>query len=205
VPRLLRDRLIKVDVALIRVRPTGVPGQYTVGAVADYTAALIETARCVVAEVDERLLLTGQDALVSGDKIDVLVNADSDEILLADDDPSELESTLARNVAAVIPDRATVQSGIGGLSVAVGRALFGHRDLGVHSGVLSDVFVDLVEKGIVTNADNGLGAIPSSVSRFLKPSSLPIRASAVSSLPAIASGRPRGATRLIIARTRKPS
>lgn len=56
----------------------------------------------------------------------------------------------------------------------------------------------------MTNADNALVAFPSSVSRFLKASSLPIRASAVSSLPAIASGRPRGATRLIIARTRKP-
>lgn len=155
VPRLLRERLIKVDVALIRVRPTGVPNQYTVGAVADYTAALIETARCVVAEVDERLPLTGQDALVSADQIDVLVTADGDEILLADDAPSNLESEIARNVAAVIPDRATVQFGIGGLSVAVGQGLFGHRDLGVHSGVLSDVFVDLVEKGVVTNAHKG--------------------------------------------------
>lgn len=98
------------------------PGQYTVGAVADYTAALIETARCVVAEVDERLPLTGQDALVSGDKIDVLLNADSDEILLADDDPSELESTLARNVAAVIPDRATFNP-----ALAAFQSLWGGR------------------------------------------------------------------------------
>jgi acyl-CoA hydrolase len=156
VPRLLREGLIKADIALIRVRPTGVPGQFTVGPVADYTSALIQAARCVVAELDERLPLTGQDALVSREQIDVLVTADNDEVILADDDPSELETTLARKVASVIPDRATVQCGFGGLSVAMARALFGHRDLGVHSGVLSDVFVDLVEKGVVTNAYKGL-------------------------------------------------
>ena len=123
---------------------------------ADYTTALIQMARCVVAEVDERLPLTGHDALISGEDIDVLVTADGDEVLLPDTDPSEVELAVARNVAAVIPDRATVQFGIGGLSVAFSRALFGHRDLGVHSGVVSDIFVDLVEKGVVTNAHKGL-------------------------------------------------
>ena len=156
VPKLLRSGSIHVDVALIRVRPTGLPGQYTLGVVADYTTALIQSARCVVAEIDDRLPLTGQDALVSADDIDVLVRADGDEILLLDDEPSEVELAVARNVAAAIPDRATVQLGIGGLAVAVSRALFDHRDLGVHSGVVSDVFVDLIEKGVVTNAHKGL-------------------------------------------------
>ena len=156
VPKLLRSGGITVDVALIRVRPTGRPNQYTLGVVADYTTALIQAARCVVAEVDERLPLTGHDALISGEDIDVLVTADGDEVLLPDTDPSEVELAVARNVAAVIPDRATVQFGIGGLSVAFSRALFGHRDLGVHSGVVSDIFVDLVEKGVVTNAYKGV-------------------------------------------------
>lgn len=156
VSRLLREGGICVDVALIRVRPTGKPGQYTLGVVADYTAALIRAARCVVAEVDERLPLTADDALVMADDIDILVMADGDEILLPDDEPSGLEQAVARNIAAVIPDRATVQFGIGGLSVAVARALSGHRDLGVHSGVVSDAFVDLVEKGVVTNAYKGI-------------------------------------------------
>ena len=158
VPKLLRSGIISVDIALIRVRPTTVPGQYSLGVVADYTTALIEVARCVVAEVDERLPLTGHDALVSADDIDILVSADSDEILLPDSEPSEVERAVARNIAAMIPDRATIQFGIGGLSVALGRALFNHRDLGVHSGVISDVFVDLAEKGVVTNAHKGIDA-----------------------------------------------
>ena len=156
VPRHVRSGNIRVDVVLIRVRPTGVPGQYTLGVIADYTGALIQTARCVVAEVDERLPLTGQDALVSAPDIDVLLRADGDEILMPDPEPSEVEGAVARHVAAAIPDKATVQFGIGGLAVAVSRALLDHRDLGVHSGIVSDVFVDLVEKGAVTNAGKGI-------------------------------------------------
>lgn len=156
VPRLLRNGKLHVDVALIRVRPTGVPNQYTLGVVADYTAALIRAARCVVAEVDERLPLTAEDALVAAGDIDVLVVADGDEILLIDAEPTEMEKAVGRKVAEVIPDRATVQLGIGGLSVAVGRALLSHRDLGVHSGLLTDLFVDLVERGVVTNAHKGI-------------------------------------------------
>jgi acyl-CoA hydrolase len=158
VPKLLRSGNIVVDVALIRVRPTGVPNQYTLGVVADYTNALIQAARCVVAEVDERLPLTGQDALVAAEDIDIFVAADGGEALLPDAEPSAVELAVARNVAAVIPDRATVQFGVGGLAVAVSRALFDHRDLGVHTGVVSDVFVELVEKGVVTNAHKGIDA-----------------------------------------------
>jgi acetyl-CoA hydrolase len=158
VPAHLRSGAIKVDVALIRVRPTGKPGEYTLGVVADYTSALIKAARCVIAEIDERLPLTAQDALVAQDDIDVLVVADGDEVLLPDTEPSDVENAVARQAASLIPDKATVQFGIGGLSVALGRALMDHRELGVHSGVVSDVFVDLVEKGAVTNAHKGVDA-----------------------------------------------
>jgi len=61
-------------------------------------------------------------------------------------------------VAARIPDRATVQLGVGTLPAAVAEALAQHRELGVHSGVVSDVLVDLVEAGVVTNAHKGSSA-----------------------------------------------
>jgi acyl-CoA hydrolase len=158
VPKLLRSGAIHIDVVLIRVRPTALPGQYTLGVIADYTTALIKAARCVIAEIDERLPVTGQDALVDAADIDIFVAADSDEILMPDAEPSAVEMAVARNIASCVPDRATVQLGIGGLAVAVGRALYGHRDLGVHSGIVSDVFVDLVERGVVTNAHKGADA-----------------------------------------------
>lgn len=156
VPSLLRSRAIPVDVALIRVRPHTEPGRLSLGVVADYTAALIAAARCVVAEIDDRMPLTSQDAVVSIDAIDHFVRCDCEEILLPDGEPTAQERAVARRVAAFVPNRATVQLGIGNLPVAVGEALFDHRDLGIHTGVVSDILVDLIERGVVTNAHKGI-------------------------------------------------
>lgn len=152
VPDLLRSRAIRVDVALVRARPHPRAGFLTVGVVADYTRALIDSARCVIAEIDERLPVTGQDALIPAAAVDHFVDADGPELLLPDPEPDEVEIAVAARVAALIPDGATIQLGIGGLPVAVARALFGHRELGFHGGVASDVLVELVERGVVTNS-----------------------------------------------------
>ncbi len=156
VPRLLRDGAIKVDVALIRVRPADQAGFVSVGVVADYTRALIDAARLVVAEVDERMPLTGQDALVPVDAIHHFVAAPADQMLLTDPEPEAVDRLIADRVAGLVPDRATVQLGIGGLPVAVARALARHRGLGIHTGSVSDALVDLVEAGVVTNAHKGI-------------------------------------------------
>ncbi len=158
VPALIRSRAIRVDVVLLRVRPHPQPGYYTVGVMADFVAAMTAAARCVIAEIDERLPLTSHDALVAAKDIDVFTQCDADEILLPDPAPTDIDARVAAQVAALIPDGATIQLGIGGLPVAVCRALEGHRELGVHSGVISDVIVDLVEQGVVTNARKGVDA-----------------------------------------------
>ena len=156
VPALVRSGAIRVDVLLLRVKPHPKRGYFTVGVMADFVPALVAAARCVIAEVDERLPVTAQDALVAASDIDVLTQCDADEILLPDPEPEEVDKRVAAHVAALIPDGATIQVGVGGLPVAVCRALGNHRDLGVHSGVISDVIVELVEQGVVTNARKGI-------------------------------------------------
>ena len=156
VPALVRTGAIRVDVLLLRVKPHPKPGYFTVGVMADFVPALVAAARCVIAEVDQRLPVTAQYALVAASDIDMLTECDGDEILLPDPEPDEIDQRVAAHVAALVPDGATIQVGVGGLPVAVCRALNGHRDLGVHSGVISDVIVDLVEKGVVTNARKGI-------------------------------------------------
>lgn len=158
VPSLLRSRQIAVDIALIRVRPSEIAGFFSVGVVADYTQALVQAARVVIAEVDERMPLTAQDALIATSEVDVLVDADAAALLLTDAQPSALEMQVARQVAARIPDGATLQLGIGGLPVAVCGALNHHRNLGVHSGVVPDAIVDLIERGVVDHSRKGADA-----------------------------------------------
>ncbi len=156
VPALIRSRAIRVDVVLLRVRPHPKPGFFTVGVMADFVPAMVQAARYVIAEVDERLPVTSQDALIAEADIDVLTQCDADEILLPDPEPDEIDKRVAAHVVGLIPDGATIQVGVGGLPVAVCRALENHRDLGVHSGVISDVIAHLVEKGVVTNVRKGI-------------------------------------------------
>jgi len=142
---------LRVDVALIHVRPTQ-NGRFSLGVICDFTQAMIRQARVVIALVNPALPDMGGDACVDSADIDLLVESDARIIDMPDPEPSSLERAVAKQVAALIPDRATLQLGVGTLPAAVAQALLGHRDLGVHSGVVSDVLVDLVDRGVVTNA-----------------------------------------------------
>jgi acetyl-CoA hydrolase len=159
IPSLIRSGELRADVALIQVRALS-EGDFTLGVIADFTQALIEQARVVIALHNPALPEMAGDARVAAADIDFLVESDQRIIDLPDPEPSVVERQVAERVAALIPDRATIQLGVGTLPVAVAQALGGHRDLGVHSGVVSDVLVDLVETGVVTNAcktrDDGL-------------------------------------------------
>ena len=154
-PALLRSGQLRADMVLIQVRPLP-GGAFTLGVISDFTKALIQQARVVVALINPALPAMGSDALVDVADIDVLVEGDDRIIDMPDPMPSAVEREVARRVAELIPDRATVQLGVGTLPTAVAQALTDHRDLGVHSGVVSDVLVDLVEQGVVTNAHKGL-------------------------------------------------
>jgi acyl-CoA hydrolase len=151
---LLREKLLRLDVALIQVRPL-TNGRYTLGVISDFSQAMVTAARVVIALVNPSLPATNGDACIDGADIDVLVESDTRVIDMPDPEPSAVERIVAGQVAALIPDRATVQLGVGTLPTAVALSLHDHRELGVHSGVVSDALVDLVERGIVTNAHKG--------------------------------------------------
>ena len=156
-PRLLRTGHLRADVVLIQVRPMP-DNRYSLGVISDFTRALIQQARLVIALVNHALPAMGCDAVVDAADIDVLVDGDQRVIDMPDPMPTAVEREVARRVAEIIPDRATVQLGVGTLPAAVAQALSDHKDLGVHSGVVSDVLVELVEIGVVTNAHKGLDA-----------------------------------------------
>jgi acyl-CoA hydrolase len=156
IPLLIRDGRIRVDVVLLRVRPTADERFYSLGVVVDFVHEMIDAARLVIAEIDERMPLTSGDTLVPQEKITHFASACTEEALIVDPSPSDTELEVARRVAALIPDRATVQFGIGTLPVAVSQALRSHKDLGLHSGVIPDAAVDLIKSGVITNRFKGV-------------------------------------------------
>lgn len=157
IPALLRAGLLPLDVVLIQVVACA-DGRFSLGVISDFTQAMVDRARVVIALHNPALPPMGGDATIAAADIDVLVGQDLRIIDLPDPVPSAVDRAVAEQVAALIPNRATVQLGVGTLPVAVAAALSGHRELGVHSGVVSDVLVELVERGVVTNAHKGRDA-----------------------------------------------
>lgn len=151
IPRLFRERVIPLDVAMIQVSPPNDEGQCSLGVSVAYAKAASESAVLVIAEMNARMPRTLGGAWVPISDIDIIVESDRPvlEVPAARQD-AEL-TAIGRNVAGLVPDGATVQVGVGGIAEAVWKALEGHRDLGIHSGSLPDAVVDLVGRGVITN------------------------------------------------------
>ena len=150
-PELFRRRVIPADVVLVTLAPPDAQGRYPLGLADEYLSAALEGARVVLADVSPWVpRLAGTRTLAESD-IDVLVRTDRRPVSWDAPAPGEKERAIARQVAALVPGGAVVQVGLGSFPGAVLDALGQHNDLGIHSGLIPDGLVDLVERGVVTN------------------------------------------------------
>lgn len=150
IPRLFREKLLPVDAALIQVTPPDEEGFCSFGVSADYTMAAAECAKTVIAQINAKLPRTG-GASIHLDAINLIVESDQPLIELKPPVIGEIEKRIGENVAALIPDGATLQLGIGAIPDAVLLFLKDKKDLGIHSEMFSDGVVVLAEAGVVTN------------------------------------------------------
>ncbi len=149
-PRLFRQKIMPVDVALIQVTPPDTDGFCSYGISADYTQAAAESAGIVIAQMNRRLPRTG-GARISLDALTYIVERDEAILELPPPKIGEIERKIGENVAGLIPDGATLQLGIGAIPDAVLLFLTDKKDLGIHSEMFSDGVVRLVELGVITN------------------------------------------------------
>jgi 4-hydroxybutyrate CoA-transferase len=140
-----------VQVVLVQASPPDAGGRYSVGASACMAFPLAKNARTIVAEVNDQAPQTFGPSSFSASEIDFLVKCSSPLIPYPEIRIGEAERRIAKIVAALIPDGATIQLGIGNLPAAILQLLEGKKDLGVHSGMISDGVVDLMEKGVINN------------------------------------------------------
>lgn len=152
-PRLFRQHILPVDVALVQISPPDKFGYCSLGVSVDATKAAIETAKTVIAQVNPQMPRTYGDALMHISNFDLLVEHASPIHEAAAATPSEIENKIGYFVASLIEDGATLQMGIGAIPNAVLASLTNHKKLGVHSEMFSDGLVDLVKKGAVTGEE----------------------------------------------------
>jgi acyl-CoA hydrolase/GNAT superfamily N-acetyltransferase len=150
IPRLIRSRRVRIDVVLVQVTPPDRHGQVSLGVSVDVVRAAVDCADLVIAEVNPNMPRTLGDVGVSVADIDWLVPVETPILELHPEPLDEVSLEIGRHVATLIPDGATLQTGIGKIPHAVVRALKNRHDLGVHTEMLSDSIVDLVEAGVVT-------------------------------------------------------
>jgi len=150
VPRLFKNGILPVDVALIQVTPPDEQGFCSYGLSVDYTQAAAECARVVIAQMNSKLPRTG-GSRIHLDALTWIVECDSPMVELAPATLGEVERRIGENIAALVPDGATLQMGIGSIPAAVLFCLYDKKDLGIHSEMFSDGVVALAEAGVITN------------------------------------------------------
>jgi acyl-CoA hydrolase/GNAT superfamily N-acetyltransferase len=150
IPALIQSRRVRVDVALIQVSEPDRHGFVSLGVSVDIVRAAVDSAALVIAEVNPNMPRTHGDSFLPVDRISHLVPVDyalpEREVEPLDD----VDRAIGRHVASLVPDRATLQLGIGKLPDATLEALGERRDLGIHTEMFSDGVKALVEKGVIT-------------------------------------------------------
>ncbi len=141
-----------VDVALIQVRPPDENGHCHLGISVDIIHALIQHANVVIAQVNEELPVSHGHVYVDAAEIDHFILSNRPLLEIHSGEGREEERIIGQYVAEIIPERATIQVGVGRLADIILGSLKGKRDLGIHSGSITDTVVELMESGVVTNA-----------------------------------------------------
>jgi 4-hydroxybutyrate CoA-transferase len=153
IPQALRDpKLLRPDVAMIHCSPPDEHGFCTFGVEVGLTKPAAESARIVIAEVNDRMPRTLGDSFIHFSRLTHIVPVSYPIVEVPQGSPGELQKRIAEHIAELIPDGATMQMGIGEIPDAVLLYLRDKRDLGVHTELFSDGVMELIETGVLTNA-----------------------------------------------------
>jgi 4-hydroxybutyrate CoA-transferase len=150
VPQLFRAGALPLDVALIQVSPPDRHGFCSLGVSVDVTRAAVQTARTVIAQVNPHMPRTHGDGIIHEDDVDFFVPVDDPIHEMPVAPIGDAIRAIGRHCAELVDDGACLQLGIGAIPQATLAALSDHQRLGIHTEMLSDGVVDLVERGVIT-------------------------------------------------------
>lgn len=152
VPQLFRDGTWPIDVALINCSMPDKDGYVSFGVSADVATSAVECAKTVIAQINPHVPFSFGDPVIHISKLSAAVMVDDPLVEVPTAEPTEKEIRIGDAIAALIPDGATLQIGVGGIPNAVIRALGDHKHLGLHTEAMTDGVLPLLEKGIIDNS-----------------------------------------------------
>ena len=152
IEELFESGAMSIDVALLELSPPDSHGFCSFGVGVDTSLTAAKCARYVIAQINDQMPRTYGDSFIHISDIDAVVDSSRPLCALRDHDISEMHVAIARNVANLIDDGAVLQTGIGGIPDAVLPFLKDRKDLGIHSELVSDGVIPLIEAGIITGA-----------------------------------------------------
>ncbi|MFJ8813492.1 acetyl-CoA hydrolase/transferase family protein [Amycolatopsis thermoflava] len=141
-----------IDVAFVQLAGPDTAGNYSAGFDHTYTRDLVSKARVVIGEINTNAPLLPRTADIRPDELDAVLYTDRPVCPAPVAVPDEVDQKIAANIADLVPERATLEVGIGALPSCVLAALANHHDLGIHTGMITKPMLDLIESGAVTNA-----------------------------------------------------
>ncbi|MFZ0808019.1 MAG: acetyl-CoA hydrolase/transferase C-terminal domain-containing protein [Candidatus Sulfotelmatobacter sp.] len=152
IEELFESGAMPIDAALISVSPPDSHGFCSFGIGVDTTLTAAKVAKFVVAQINDNMPRTYGDSFIHVSEIDVFVESSRPLCALAKPVVTDLQVAIARNVASLIEDGSVLQTGIGGIPDAVLPLLMDRKDLGIHSELVSDGAIPLIEAGVITGA-----------------------------------------------------
>jgi acyl-CoA hydrolase len=151
IPSLFLTQKLPLDVALLQLSPPDRHGYCTLGTSVDTALAAAQSARYIIAEINEQMPRTLGNTLVPFDRINAFIHTNRPLAAHTPLPPTPIEEAIGAFVAGLVPDGATLQMGVGAIPDAALRRLTDKNDLGIHTEMFSDGVVDLIEAGVVTN------------------------------------------------------
>ena len=152
VPRLFTSGALPLDAVFVNATPPDAHGFCSLGTSVEAMHAAVRAATTVVVQLNRSMPRTLGDSFIHVDDIDLGVEVDVPPYAHASPAIGDVEERIGAHVAALVPDRATLQLGIGAIPAATAMALMDKHDLGIHTEMFTDAVVDLVEAGVVNGS-----------------------------------------------------
>jgi acyl-CoA hydrolase len=157
IPMLFKKNILSLDVAIVQVSPPDQHGYCSLGTSIDVARSAVDNAKMVIAQVNPKMPRTFGDSMIHVERITKMVLHETD--LLTIDYSAKVtedETKIGQYIAGLIDDKSTIQMGVGTIPDAVLSSLHNHKNLGIHTEMISDGAVDLIAKDIIDNKFKGI-------------------------------------------------